>query len=132
MYFLETYYFLFIEQIVLLESQKSYPVYVVFRQCKHWNTFLKFNQDSDDDAEVESLCHLSLTPAEGSETDSDSMKDFIVEEEEDDDDDNTEHIKSEKQPQQKELNTSNSELLAYYIPRCKIKLSENSVCITCL
>ncbi|NWH21124.1 CCD82 protein, partial [Grus americana] len=50
-------------------------------------------EDSDDDAEVESLCHLSLTPAEGSETDSDSMKDFIVEEEEDDDDDNTEHIK---------------------------------------
>ncbi|GAB0180686.1 coiled-coil domain-containing protein 82 [Grus japonensis] len=74
-------------------------------------------EDSDDDAEVESLCHLSLTPAEGSETDSDSMKDFIVEEEEDDDDDNTEHIKSENQPQQKELNTSNSELLAYYIPR---------------
>ncbi|XP_029898196.1 coiled-coil domain-containing protein 82 isoform X2 [Aquila chrysaetos chrysaetos] len=74
-------------------------------------------EDSDDEAETEEepLCHLPLTPTEGSETDSDSMKDFIVEEEEDDDDD-TEHIKSENQAQQKELNTSNSEFLAYYVP----------------
>uniref|UniRef100_A0A8D0G2B1 Coiled-coil domain containing 82 n=1 Tax=Strix occidentalis caurina TaxID=311401 RepID=A0A8D0G2B1_STROC len=48
--------------------------------------------------------------SESSETDSDSMKDFIVEEEEDDDDD-TEHITSENQPPQKKLNTSNSEIL---------------------
>nr|XP_009490813.1 PREDICTED: coiled-coil domain-containing protein 82 [Pelecanus crispus] len=75
-------------------------------------------EDSNDEAEIEEepLCHLPLTPTESSETDSDSMKDFIVEEEEDDDDDNTEHIKSENQPQQKELNTLNSELLAYYLP----------------
>ncbi|XP_009333134.1 PREDICTED: coiled-coil domain-containing protein 82 isoform X1 [Pygoscelis adeliae] len=74
-------------------------------------------EDSNDEAEIEEepLCHLPLTPTEGSETDSDSMKDFIVEEEEDDDD-STEHVKSENQPQQKELNTSNSELLAYYVP----------------
>ncbi|NXE22150.1 CCD82 protein, partial [Ardeotis kori] len=72
-------------------------------------------EDSNDEAEIEEepLCHLPLTPREGSETDSDSMKDFIVEE---DDDDNTEHVKSENQPQQKEQNTSNSELLAYYVP----------------
>lgn len=74
---------------------------------------------------------MPLTPTEGSETDSDSMKDFIVEEEEDDDD-NTEHIKSENQAQQKELNTSNSEFLAYYVPHCKIKTSDSSICITCL
>ncbi|KAM6213140.1 coiled-coil domain-containing protein 82 isoform 1-T2 [Sarcoramphus papa] len=72
-------------------------------------------EDSNGEAEIEEepLCHLSLTPTEGSETDSDSMKDFIVEE---DDDDNTEHVKMENQPQQKELNTSNSDLLAYYVP----------------
>ncbi|NXQ79635.1 CCD82 protein, partial [Nyctibius grandis] len=73
------------------------------------------DSNGEADTEEESLCHLPLTPTEGSETDSDSMKDFIVEEEEDDDD-NTEHVKSNKQPQQKELNTSNSELLAYYVP----------------
>ncbi|KFZ49005.1 Coiled-coil domain-containing protein 82, partial [Antrostomus carolinensis] len=76
-------------------------------------------EDSNDEAETEEeqLCRLPLTPTEGSETDSDSMKDFIVEEEEDEDDDNNrEHVKSEKQTQQKELNTSNSELLAYYVP----------------
>ncbi|NXR01982.1 CCD82 protein, partial [Sagittarius serpentarius] len=74
-------------------------------------------EDSNGEAEIEEepLCHLPLTPTEGSETDSDSMKDFIVEEEEDGDD-NKEHVKSENQPQQKELNTSNSELLAYYVP----------------
>ncbi|NWU48296.1 CCD82 protein, partial [Dromas ardeola] len=61
------------------------------RSCSSEN-----NEDSNGEAEIEeeSLCHLSLTPTEVSETDSDSMKDFIVEEEEDDDDDdNTEHIK---------------------------------------
>ncbi|NXN42985.1 CCD82 protein, partial [Rhinoptilus africanus] len=77
-------------------------------------------EDSNSEAEIEEepLCHLPLTPTEVSETDSDSMKDFIVQEEEDDDDDDddTEHIKSKNQPQQKELNTSNSELLAYYVP----------------
>ncbi|NXL52752.1 CCD82 protein, partial [Podilymbus podiceps] len=73
-------------------------------------------EDSNGEGEEEPLWHLPLTPTEGSETDSDSMKDFIVEEEEDDGD-NTEHVKSEKQTQQKELNISNSELLAYYIPQ---------------
>ncbi|XP_065688248.2 coiled-coil domain-containing protein 82 [Patagioenas fasciata] len=75
-------------------------------------------EDSNDEEEIEEepLCHLPLTPTESSEADSNSMKDFIVEEEEDDDDDNTEHEISENQPQQKELNTSNSELLAYYVP----------------
>lgn len=74
-------------------------------------------EDSSGEAEIEEepLYHLSLTPTEVSETDSDSMKDFIVEEEEDGDD-NTERVKSENQPQQKELNTLNSELLAHYVP----------------
>ncbi|NWI65438.1 CCD82 protein, partial [Todus mexicanus] len=75
-------------------------------------------EDSNAEAETEEeepLCHLPLTPTESSESDSNSMKDFIVDEEEDDDD-NTEDVKSKKQLQQKELNTSNSELLAYYIP----------------
>ncbi|XP_074006881.1 coiled-coil domain-containing protein 82 isoform X2 [Numenius arquata] len=74
------------------------------------------DQDSNGEEEIEEepLCHLPLTPTEVSETDSDSMKDFIVEEEEDDD--NTEHVNSKNQPQQKELNTSNSELLAYHVP----------------
>ncbi|NXI44786.1 CCD82 protein, partial [Galbula dea] len=72
-------------------------------------------EDSSDEAETEEEPFCQLTPAESSETDSDSMKDFIVEE---DDDDNIEHIKSENQPQQKELlNISNSDLLAYYIPQ---------------
>ncbi|NXY49297.1 CCD82 protein, partial [Ceuthmochares aereus] len=73
-------------------------------------------EDSNSEAEIEEepLCHFPLTPTEDSETDSDSMKDFIVEEE---DDDNTEHVENENQPQQKELNTSNSELLAYYVPQ---------------
>ncbi|NXY73384.1 CCD82 protein, partial [Glareola pratincola] len=74
-------------------------------------------EGSNGEAEIEEepLCHLPLTPTEVSETDSDSMKDFIVDEDEDDDD-NTEHTKSKNQTQQKELNTSNSELLAYYVP----------------
>lgn len=61
------------------------------------------------------------------------MKDFVVEEEEDDDDDdidNTDHVKSENRPHQKQLNPSNSELLAHYIPQCKIKISDNFSCIT--
>ncbi|NXX91136.1 CCD82 protein, partial [Centropus bengalensis] len=71
---------------------------------------------SNGGAEIEEdvLCYSPLTPKEDSETDSDSMKDFIVEEE---DDDNTEHVESENRPQWKEENTSNSELLAYYVPQ---------------
>uniref|UniRef100_A0A669NYE5 Coiled-coil domain containing 82 n=2 Tax=Phasianus colchicus TaxID=9054 RepID=A0A669NYE5_PHACC len=74
-------------------------------------------EDSDDEAEIEEepFCQLLLTP-QGSETDSESLKDFIVDDDEDDDD-NVEHIKSEKHPQQKELNVSNSELLAHYVPQ---------------
>ncbi|NXY22408.1 CCD82 protein, partial [Atrichornis clamosus] len=78
-------------------------------------------EDSNSEAEIEEepLCCLPLTPSEGSETDSGSMKDFVVGEEEDDDDDDdkTEHVKSENQPHQKQVNTSNSKLLAYYIPQ---------------
>lgn len=61
------------------------------------------------------------------------MKDFIIEEEENDDGDdidNTEHVKNENQPHQKQPNPSNSELLARYIPQCKIKISDNFSCIT--
>ncbi|NXT97662.1 CCD82 protein, partial [Buphagus erythrorhynchus] len=55
-------------------------------------------EDSDSEASVEEepLCQLPLIPSEGSETDSDSIKDFVVEEEENDDGDdidNTEHVK---------------------------------------
>ncbi|NWW70382.1 CCD82 protein, partial [Climacteris rufus] len=70
--------------------------------------------NSEAEIEEEPLCHLPLTPSELSDADSDSMKDFIVEE---DDDDNTEHEKSENQPHEKQLNTSNSELLAHYVPQ---------------
>ncbi|KFQ71693.1 Coiled-coil domain-containing protein 82, partial [Phaethon lepturus] len=82
------------------------------RSCSSENS-----EDSNGEAEIEEepLCHLPLMPTEGSEADSDSMKDFIVEEEEDDHD-NTEHMKSENLLQPKELNTLNSDLLAYYIP----------------
>ncbi|NWH66017.1 CCD82 protein, partial [Geococcyx californianus] len=74
-------------------------------------------EDSNSEAEIEEepLCRLPLTPTEVSETDSDSLKDFVVEDEEDDDD-NTENVESESRPR-RELNTSNSELLAYYIPQ---------------
>ncbi|XP_005038253.1 PREDICTED: coiled-coil domain-containing protein 82 isoform X1 [Ficedula albicollis] len=79
-------------------------------------------EDSSSEASVEEEppCQLPLTPSEGSETDNDSMKDFVVEEEENDDDDdidNTEHMKTENQPHQKQPNPSNSELLAHYIPQ---------------
>ncbi|NXW32346.1 CCD82 protein, partial [Phaetusa simplex] len=69
-------------------------------------------EDSNGESEIEEepLCHFPITPTEVSETDSDSMKDFIVEEDDDDDeedddsdddndddndndDNNTEHIK---------------------------------------
>ncbi|NWZ11844.1 CCD82 protein, partial [Agelaius phoeniceus] len=56
-------------------------------------------EDSNGEAAIEEepFCQLPLTPSEGSETDSDSMKDFIIEEEENedgDDFDNTEHNSS--------------------------------------
>ncbi|XP_035398507.1 coiled-coil domain-containing protein 82 isoform X1 [Cygnus atratus] len=73
-------------------------------------------EDTNSETEIEEEPFCYLTPTEESETDSDSMKDFIVnDEEEEGGDDDTEQVKSEKK-QQKELNTSNSELLAYYIP----------------
>ncbi|NXI56776.1 CCD82 protein, partial [Chloroceryle aenea] len=85
------------------------------RQRATWRSCTSENcEDSNAEEEVEEepLCHLPLTPTESSETD--SMKDFIVEE---DDDDNTEDVNSKNQPQQKELlNTSNSKLLTYYFP----------------
>ncbi|XP_009996812.1 PREDICTED: coiled-coil domain-containing protein 82 [Chaetura pelagica] len=77
----------------------------------------ELSSDEGETEEESSLCHFPLTPTEGSETDSDSMKDFIVEEEEEDDGGgNTEHVKSKHQPQEKEQNLSNSELLEYYVP----------------
>ncbi|KFV59942.1 Coiled-coil domain-containing protein 82, partial [Tyto alba] len=85
------------------------------RQRATWNSESYEDSNSEGEIEEEPLCHLPCTPTESSEADSDSLKDFIVEEEEDDDD-NTEHIMRENQPQQKELNPSNSELLAYYVP----------------
>ncbi|KAJ7410635.1 Coiled-coil domain-containing protein 82 [Willisornis vidua] len=76
-------------------------------------------EDSNSEAEIEEdlLCYLPFTPTESS--DSGSMKDFVVEEDDDDNnnDDNREHVKSENQPQQKHLYTSNSELLAHYVPQ---------------
>uniref|UniRef100_A0A803YLP2 Coiled-coil domain containing 82 n=1 Tax=Meleagris gallopavo TaxID=9103 RepID=A0A803YLP2_MELGA len=73
-------------------------------------------EDSDGKAEIEEepFCQLLLT-SEGSETDNGSLKDFIVDDDEDDDD-NVEHVESEKHPRQKELNVSNRELLAHYVP----------------
>ncbi|NWT86278.1 CCD82 protein, partial [Lanius ludovicianus] len=62
------------------------------RSCRSANC-----EDSDSEAEIEEepLFQLPLTPSEGSESDSGSMKDFIVEEDndEDDDNDNAEHVK---------------------------------------
>ncbi|KAL2311097.1 hypothetical protein Nmel_002785, partial [Mimus melanotis] len=90
---------------------------------KKQNVLAKLKElDSNSEASIEEepLCQLPLIPSEGSETDSGSIKDFIVEEEENDDDDdvdNTEHVKSENQPHQKQPNPSNSELLAHYIPQ---------------
>ncbi|XP_030125573.4 coiled-coil domain-containing protein 82 isoform X2 [Taeniopygia guttata] len=78
------------------------------------------DSNSESALEEEPFCQLPLTPSEGSETDGDSMKDFVVEEEENDDGDdidNTEHVKNENQPHQKQPNPSNSELLARYIPQ---------------
>ncbi|XP_062495346.1 coiled-coil domain-containing protein 82 isoform X2 [Pezoporus occidentalis] len=74
-------------------------------------------EDSSSEAEMEEepFSHLPLTPTEGSETDCNSLKDFIVEEEEDDDDDDTKHVMGENEPQHKELNGSNS-LLANCVP----------------
>ncbi|NXF89693.1 CCD82 protein, partial [Eubucco bourcierii] len=51
------------------------------------------NSEDSNEEEEEPLCHLLRTPMESSETDSDSMKDFIVEEEEGDDD-NTKHAQT--------------------------------------
>ncbi|NXR46193.1 CCD82 protein, partial [Hippolais icterina] len=100
------------------------------RSCSSTNC-----EDSNSEAEIEEepLCQLPIIPSEGSESDSSSIKDFIVEEDEDDGDiDNTEHVRSENQPHQKHPNPSNSELLARYIPQCKIKISDNFSCITSL
>ncbi|NXU37392.1 CCD82 protein, partial [Drymodes brunneopygia] len=80
------------------------------------------SEDSNSEAAIEEepLCQLPHTPPEGSETDSSSMKDFIVEEEEDSDDDdddvgNTEHVKSENQPHQKQPNPSNISRCDHYV-----------------
>uniref|UniRef100_A0A663LQ25 Coiled-coil domain containing 82 n=1 Tax=Athene cunicularia TaxID=194338 RepID=A0A663LQ25_ATHCN len=88
------------------------------RQRATWSSESCEDSNGEGETEEEPFCHMPLTSTEDGETDSDSMKDFIVEEE--DDDDNTEHITSENQPQQKKLNISNSELLAYYVPHRKI------------
>ncbi|NXO33879.1 CCD82 protein, partial [Locustella ochotensis] len=80
-------------------------------------------EDSNSEAAIEEepLCQLPLTPSEGTETDSSSIQDFIVEEEEDNDDDddddidNTEHVKSENQPHQKQPNPSNISRCDHYV-----------------
>ncbi|NWR51891.1 CCD82 protein, partial [Regulus satrapa] len=85
------------------------------RSCRSANC-----EDSNSEVSIEEelLCRLPLTPSEGSETDSGSMKDFVVEEDSDDDDiDNMEHVKHENQPHQKQPNPSNNELLARHIPQ---------------
>ncbi|XP_065534786.1 coiled-coil domain-containing protein 82 [Lathamus discolor] len=85
------------------------------RQRTTWRSSRSENcEDSNSEAEVEEepFFHLPLTPTEGSETDCNSLKDFIVEEEDDDDDDDTEHVTGENEAQHKELNS----LLANYIP----------------
>ncbi|XP_058700790.1 coiled-coil domain-containing protein 82 isoform X2 [Poecile atricapillus] len=76
------------------------------------------DSNSEEAIEEEPLHQLPLIPSEGSETDGDSLKDFVVEEDSDDDDiGNPEHVKSQNQPHQKQPNPSNSELLAHYIPQ---------------
>ncbi|NXH95822.1 CCD82 protein, partial [Pachycephala philippinensis] len=74
-------------------------------------------EDSNSEAEIEEepLCQLPLTPSEGSETDSDSMKDFIVDNDDDDDDNDTEHVKRENQPHQKQPNPSNISRCDHYV-----------------
>ncbi|NWI00498.1 CCD82 protein, partial [Tichodroma muraria] len=76
-------------------------------------------EDSNSEASIEEepICQLPLTPSEGSGTDSDSIKDFVVEEEEDSDDDidNTEHVKNENQPHQKKPNPSNMSRCDHYV-----------------
>ncbi|NXB72636.1 CCD82 protein, partial [Donacobius atricapilla] len=77
-------------------------------------------EDSNSEAETEEepLCQLPLTPSEDAETDSSSIKDFIVGEEEDDDDDdidNTEHVKSENRPHQKQPYPSNISRCDHYV-----------------
>ncbi|XP_015707769.1 coiled-coil domain-containing protein 82 isoform X1 [Coturnix japonica] len=73
-------------------------------------------EDSDGEAEKEEepFCQLLLTP-ECDESDRGSLEDFIVDDD-GDDDDNVEHVKSEKHLQQKDVNASNSDLLARCIP----------------
>lgn len=127
-------YFLFTEQMALLGGQNLVQQIQYFLTANTksnlfaFKYFLEFNQDSDGEAEEEPFCQLLLTP-EGSETDSESLKDFIVDDDEDDDD-NVEHVKSEKHLQQKDLNASNSELLAHYVPQCKTKMCHNSISTT--
>ncbi|XP_061230527.1 coiled-coil domain-containing protein 82 isoform X3 [Neopsephotus bourkii] len=88
------------------------------RQRTTWRSGRSENcEDSNSDAEIEEepFFHLPLIPTEGSETDCNSLKDFIVEEEDDDGNDDTEHVMGENKPQNKELTGSNS-LLANYVP----------------
>ncbi|KAM9247558.1 coiled-coil domain-containing protein 82 isoform 2-T3 [Leptosomus discolor] len=105
-----------IENVSTSKKQKVFAkLKELARQRATWRSCSGENcEDSNEEAEIEEepLCHSPLTPTGSSGTDSDSMKDFIVEE----DDDNTEHVKRKTQPQQKELNTSNSKLLSYYVP----------------
>ncbi|NXA37206.1 CCD82 protein, partial [Eudromia elegans] len=73
------------------------------------------SEDPHAEVEEEPLSPLPFTSTEGSEADNDSMRDFIDDDDEEEEDDND--TRSEKQPQQKELDPmSNSELLEYYVP----------------
>ncbi|XP_039574685.1 coiled-coil domain-containing protein 82 isoform X1 [Passer montanus] len=105
------------KQKVLAKLKELVRQSAVRRSCSSANC-----EDSNSEAAIEEepFCQLPLTPSEGSESDGDSLKDFVVEAEEDDDGDdieNTEHVKNENQPHQKQRNPSNSELLAHYIPQ---------------
>ncbi|XP_016156899.1 PREDICTED: coiled-coil domain-containing protein 82 isoform X2 [Ficedula albicollis] len=110
------------DECVVPGKRKRLSASVVYDSEESEGSDVLVRKDSSSEASVEEEppCQLPLTPSEGSETDNDSMKDFVVEEEENDDDDdidNTEHMKTENQPHQKQPNPSNSELLAHYIPQ---------------
>ncbi|NXP86055.1 CCD82 protein, partial [Passerina amoena] len=97
------------KQKVLAKLKELVRQSTVRRSCSSANC-----EDSNSEAAIEEepFCQLPLTPSEGSETDSDSMKDFIIEEEENDDGDdidNTEHIK---------ISDNFSCITSLYLSRC--------------
>ncbi|NXQ15347.1 CCD82 protein, partial [Peucedramus taeniatus] len=104
------------KQKVLAKLKELVRQSAVRRSCSSANC-----EDSNSEAAIEEepFCQLPLTPSEGSETEGDSMKDFVTEEEENSDDaddiDNTEHVKNENQPHQKQPNPSNISRCDHYV-----------------